>query len=61
MEKDADLPVIEKDNNDLLKKMHKHKMEQNSRLMKDLNYNNKILVNLLNKRIENSKLEEKNN
>ena len=41
--------------------MHKLKMEQNSRLIKDLNYNNKILVNLLNKRIEKSKLEEKNN
>ena len=34
-------------------------MEKNSRLMKDLNYNNKILVNLLNKRMEKSKLEKK--
>ena len=59
LEKDADLPVLEKDNNDLLKKMHKLKMEQNSRLIKDLNYNNKILVNLLNKRMEKSKMEEK--
>ena len=61
LEKDADLPVVEKDNKDLLKKMHKLKMEQNSRLIKDLNYNNKILVNLLNKRMEKSNSEEKIN
>ena len=61
LEKDADLPVIEKDNNDILKRMHKLKMEHNSRLMKDLNYNNKILVNLLNKRMEKSKMEKNNN
>lgn len=54
IEKDADLPVVEKDNTNSIKKMHKMKMEHNSRIMKDLNYNNKILVNLLNKRIKKS-------
>ena len=58
LEKDADLPIVEKDNVNLMKKMHKIKMEQNSRLMKDLNYNNIIMVNLLNKRMAKSKSEE---
>lgn len=53
IEKDADLPVIEKNNINLIKKIHKLKMEQNSRLIKDLNYNNIVRVNELNKRIKN--------
>ena len=36
--------------------MNKLKMEKNNRIMKDLNYNNKVLVNLSNKRMEHSKL-----
>ena len=61
IEKDADLPVVEKDNSDIIKKMHKMKMEHNSRLMRDLNYNNKILVNLLNKRMKKSNSNEEIN
>ena len=61
VEKDADLPVVEKDNSNYIKKMHKMKMEHNSRLMRDLNYNNKILVNLLNKRMEKSNSNEEIN
>ena len=56
IEKDADLPVIEKDNINLMKKMHKMKMEQNSRLIKDLNYNNIVRVNQINKRIKNKSI-----
>ena len=58
LEKEADLPVVEKNDKDLLKKMHKVKMEKNSRVMKDLNYNNNLLVKKLSKRMKKSKSED---
>ena len=44
IEKDADLPVPEKNKDVLMKKLHKLKMEKNSKLMKDLNFNNKRII-----------------
>ena len=60
LERDADLPVVEKNNKNLIKKLHKMKMEKNSRVMKDLNYNNNLLVKKLNKRMKKSQSEDKN-
>ena len=60
IEKDADLPIPKNNNISIIKKMHKLKMEQNSRLIQDLNYYNKLIVNQLNKRIEKSNLEDEN-
>ena len=57
IQKDADLPVPEKKEDDTIKKLHRIKLEKNSRLIKDLNYNNKQLVNQLKKRIKRQKQE----
>ena len=55
IQKDADLPVPNKKENDSIKKIHRIKLEKNSRLIKDLNYNNKQLVNQLKKRMKKQK------
>lgn len=52
IEKDADLRVPIKNDINFIKKMHKQKMEQNSKLIKDLNFNNKRIVSQLNKRMK---------
>ena len=39
-------------NDDIMKNVHKIKLEKNSRLMKDLNYNNKRLVYEIQKKIK---------
>jgi len=44
LEKDANIPVTLQKKDDIMKNFHKIKLEKNSRLMKDLNYNNKRLV-----------------
>ena len=53
IEKDADIRVPIKNDINFIKKMHKQKMEQNSKLIKDLNFNNKRIISQLNKRMEN--------
>ena len=55
IQKDADLPVPDKKEDDSIKKIHRIKLERNSRLIKDLNYNNKQLVNQLKKRMKKQK------
>ena len=52
IQKDADLPVPDKKAD---KKIHRIRLEKNSRLIKDLNYNNKQLVYQLKKRMKNQK------
>ena len=54
IEKDADLPVPELNKDDKLKKMHRIKLERNSRIIKDLTYNNKLMFIKLNKRMKKS-------
>jgi hypothetical protein len=51
LEKDANIPVPLPKKDDAMKKFHKIKLEKNSRLMKDLNYNNKRLVYEIQKKI----------
>ena len=53
IEKDADIRVPIKNDINFIKKMYKQKMEQNSKLIKDLNFNNKRIISQLNKRMEN--------
>lgn len=60
LEKEANLPIVEKNNKDKIKKMHSIKMEHNSKVIKDLNYNNNLLVKKLNKRMEKSKFDDEN-
>ena len=55
IQKDADLPVPDKKADDSIKKIHRIRLEKNSRLIKDLNYNNKQLVNQLKKRMKKQK------
>ena len=52
LEKDANIPVPLPKKDDAMKKFHKIKLEKNSRLMKDLNYNNKRLVYEIQKKIK---------
>jgi len=52
IQKDADLPVPDKKVEDPIKKIHRIKLEKNSRLIKDLNYNNKQLVIQLKRRMK---------
>ena len=51
LEKDANIPVPFQKKDDIIKKFYKIKLEKNSRLMKDLNYNNKRLVYEIQKKI----------
>ena len=51
LEKDANIPVPLQKKDDIMKKFHKINLEKNSRLMKDLNYNNKRLVYDIQKKI----------
>ena len=44
LEKDANIPVPFQKKDDIIKKFYKIKLKKNSRLIKDLNYNNKRLV-----------------
>jgi hypothetical protein len=55
IQKDADLPVPDKKEDDSIKKIHRIRLEKNSRLIKDLSYNNKQLVNQLKKRMKKQK------
>ena len=51
LEKDANIPVPLQRNDDIMKNFHKIKLEKNSRLMNDLNYNNKRLLYDIQKKI----------
>ena len=51
LEKDANIPVPFQKKDDIIKNFHKIKSEKNSRLMNDLNYNNKRLVYEIQKKI----------
>ena len=51
LEKDANIAVPMQKKDDIIKNFHKIKLERNSRLMKDLNFNNKRLVYEIQKKI----------
>ena len=51
LEKDANIPVPFQKKDDIIKKFYKIKLKKNSRLIKDLNYNNKRLVYEIQKKI----------